>query len=159
MGEIVFLVLLSGVAVVYLVEAFGYPMPKFEVSGGPAIYPKMILIIFLILVFVRLIQIITTKEKVKFVFIDLFTGTRGVFWISFLIYALTVKTIGYLIATIVFLIGMTEYFYYKKTNSFGTIRQIGLRTIGLIGFVVLLYWFFAVTMNVLLPKGVLSGVL
>lgn len=159
MGEIIFLLLLAGGAILYLIEASGYPMPRFEVSGGPAVYPKMILTVFLILAVIRIVQIITTKEKAKFVFTELFVGTRGVFWISFVAYVLVVKTIGYHIATSVFLIGMTEYFYYKKTNSFGTGRQIFLRSVGLVGFVAAMYWFFAATMNVLLPRGILTGIL
>lgn len=159
MGEIIFLLLLAGGAVLYLIEASGYPMPRFEVSGGPAIYPKMILIVFLILVMVRILQIVSSRKKERFIFSELFIGTRGVFWISFILYVLVVKTIGYHITTSVFLIGMTEFFYYKKTKSPGTAKQVLLRSAGLIFFVAGMYWFFAATMNVLLPKGLLTGIL
>lgn len=159
MGEIIFLLLLAAGAVSYLIEASGYPMPRFEVSGGPAIYPKMILTVFLILAAVRIIQIISSREKEKFVFSELFVGTRGVFWFAFILYVLVVKTIGYHITTSLFLIGMTEFFYYKKAKFLGTPKQILLRSTGLILFVAGMYWFFAATMNVLLPKGLLAGIL
>jgi hypothetical protein len=150
------LLVLTGIGIYYFAETFTYHKPLFESTGGPEIFPRVILVLLFLFIAVRAIQIILNKKKSSFVFFDLFTGSRGMFLYCFMGYILIMKPLGYIFATFLYLAGLSNYMIYYKDGTIGTARAISIRIVIFAIISVLLYQFFAGILNVNIPLGLLA---
>jgi hypothetical protein len=156
MGEFILLLFFAGIDVYYFAETFTYRKPLFETTGGPAVYPRLILALLFFFLVIRAIQVWRTAKKPPFVFFDLFKGSCGVFLYSFFVYILLMQPLGYVIATLLYLTFISHYLLYHKNGTIGTIRLAGLRIVVFAMISFLLYQFFAVILNVNMPAGMLE---
>lgn len=159
MGEIVFLALLAGAAGLYFYQTLGYAMPKLDNSGGPAIFPKFVCIVLICLIIIRIVTIIAKKEKKPFHFIELFKGSTGLLFVSFVIFVVVVKPLGFILASFLFLTFVSNALHYVKLNTLGSGKSIVFRELLFILFPVLLYYFFTNVLFIALPAGILKGIL
>lgn len=159
MGEIIFLVILAGVAGLYFYQALGYAMPKLDNSGGPAIFPKFVCAVLICLIIIRIITIIAKKEKKPFHNFELFKGSTGLLFISFVVFVVIVKPLGFILASFLFLSFVSNALYFVKTNTIGSVKSIVFREVLFILFPVLLYFFFTKVLFIALPAGILKGIL
>ncbi len=159
MGEILFLLIISGAAGLYFYQATGYRMPRLDNSGGPAIFPKFVCAILICLIIIRIITILSKKEFKKFHFFDLFKGSMGIFFISFVILVLIIKPVGFVLTSFLFLSFTINYLFYFKNGTFGHTGSIVLREIVFVLFTLVLYFFFTKILYIALPAGILKGTL
>lgn len=153
MGEIIFLLVLIAISALGFIEAGTFPVSLFEKTGGPSLFPKVLFVGLAIFAVVRIIVILKSKEKTKFVFLDLFKSTRGVFILASVIYVLVMEYLGYIISTALFLIVICNYLYWKRYDTKGTVKSIVLRNASMVLITFLLYVFFAKVMTINLPHG------
>ncbi len=159
MGEILFLLLISGAAGLYFYQATGYRMPKLDNSGGPAIFPKFVCAILICLVVIRIITVLSKKDFKKFYFFELLKGSMGVFFISFVVLVLVIKPVGFVLTSFIFLSFTSNYLFYEKNGTLGKLRSIALREVVFIIFTLVLYFFFTKILYIALPAGILKGIL
>lgn len=158
MGEIIFLLLLAGVGVVYLVQTGSYRTPLLDNSGGPALFPRIVCIALIALIVIRIIQIIAQKGmKNKFKFLELFKGYTGFFSIATIVLILVIQYLGFIVSCFLYLTVVANGLYYFKNGSVGTVKSIILREILFLAFVMGLYLFFTRILFVAFPQGILSG--
>lgn len=153
MGEIIFLLILIAISVLGFIEAGTFPVSIFEKTGGPALFPKILFVGLAIFAVIRIIMILRSKEKKKFVFVELFQSTRGVFLLASVVYVLVMEYLGYIISTALFLVVICNYLYWKRHDTKGTVKSIILRNVAMIVITFLLYVFFAKVMTINLPQG------
>lgn len=157
MGEIILLLIVAGISGIYLGQTFDYRMPKLENSGGPALFPKMVLIILIILVLIRVIVIIVHKDFKHFKFFELFKGSTGLFSISLIVMIFIMPYLGFIVTCFLFMTITSHALLYIKTKTFGGARKIIMREVFFLVFAVGLYLFFTKVLFVSLPTGILSG--
>ena len=121
-------------------------------------FPRFLLIALALLLFVRMLQILTSKTEKKkhFVFRELFRGSTGVFLLGIVLYLLLFSILGYILTTLLYAVGMISYCYYKKFGNFGTVKSAILRVACSLAGTMVLYWFFSDVLVVRLPAGVLG---
>jgi hypothetical protein len=151
--EIVFLLVLLGVSVVLLVQTTTYVTPKFDTSGGPALFPQYILILLMVSIVILIIQLAVRREGRTFVFLELFRSVRGIFLLSLALYLLALYYVGFFIATALFLFFTVNYLTYVYNGSTGTWKQVLLRCLLLLGIIVIVNYLFGDLFNIMLPKG------
>ena len=157
MGELIFFGIWAVIAVVMFCVSFQFPVLKIDPSGGGGVFPRIVTIIFLCLMLLRTIQIFVTKQtKKKFNFIEIFKGPSLVYLIVTLLYFLVVKYVGFLVSTILYLLGMMAYCYKvsegKRQPKKHFVIMLILVVIGISAF----DWLFVSQLKVLLPKGILG---
>ena len=161
MSEFVFLAGLAVLALLGYSEVLTYTVTKYDRTGGPAIYPKMLLILLLVALAIRGIQILASKKKEKFKWGSLFSGQRGVFFVSFVLFVMLMKPLGFILDGTIFLVFTTFYLYYKSTGdkSLGGKKKIVFRVLFSLGFCVAVYLFFSEFLHVAVPEGILGLVM
>lgn len=157
MGEIIFLLLLAGVGVVYLVQAGGYKTPLLDNSGGPAMFPRIVCVILIALIVLRIVQIISQKKFKGFRFFELFKGSTGLFSISTIAMIFLIEPLGFIVTCFLYMTVVGNGLYYMKTGTIGTVKNILLRELLFLAFVLGLYFFFTQILYVGFPRGILSG--
>ena len=118
-------------------------------------WPRIIIAFLMIFVIIRFIQVIRTKKKEEFVFLELFRGPRLFLLSALVVYIIAFKYIGYIPSTCLFLLTVVNVFYKWTTGNFGTVKSIVIRNVLIIAFVIALYYFFAEVVNIPLPTGTL----
>lgn len=156
MGEIIFLFVLAAIGGWYFYETFSYTTPIYDKTGGPAVFPRMILILLLICLVVRLIQILVKKERKHFVLLELFTGSTGVFLFAFMAYIFLLEPLGMILDTILYLTFTSHYMIYGRDGTIGSKTSVIKHFIAYIFMSVGIYLFFSKVMNVAVPTGILS---
>ena len=151
----IFLLLLAGLDLYYFAETFSYRKPLYDNTGGPAVFPRVILILLLICLAVRIIQIVVRKEKRRFIFLDLFKGSTGVFLFAFAGYILCMEFLGMILDTVLYMGFISHYMIYQRDGSIGSLRSAAVHMAVYILMAAALYWFFSGVMNVAVPKGLL----
>ena len=161
MGEIIFLLLLAAIGGYYYYESLGYTVGRFDTTGGGGLFPRAILIVLSVLLAARLIEILVKKEKAPFHFFGYLKGVGGVFFISFVIFTLLIKPLGFVVDAAIFALFTVNFLYYKAKDDkkLGGTKAIIIRTVCIIGYVILVNWFFAGVLHVNLPAGVLKNIL
>ncbi len=152
----IFLLLLAGIDVYYLAETFSYKKPLYDNTGGPAVFPRVILVLLLVCLAVRMIQIIVTRDKKHFVFKELFRGSTGVFLFAFAGYIFLMEYLGMILDTVLYLGLISHYMIYQRDGTLGTARSVAVHMAAYLVMAAALYWFFSVFMNVAVPKGLLG---
>lgn len=156
MGEIIFLIVLLLLGGVLFQQTFTFGVSILDQSGGPALFPRIVLAILAIAVIIRLISVLREKKHEHFVFIELFTGKRLFFFLSLILYIVTFRFLGYILSTCLFLMITCNYFYYVVKENKGTLRSIVLRNAFVVVFSVGMYFFFGNVLHIMLPAGILG---
>lgn len=154
MGESVFLGIWAVIAVAMHAMSYQFPVLKIDKSGGGGVFPRIVTILFIALIFIRIIQVVVTKQtKKEFHFVEIFKGASLVYLISTAIYFLTVKYVGFTITTAVYLIWMILY-CYKVSEGRNASKRLTITVIGVVIVSTLVFdWLFSSQLKVLLPKG------
>ena len=156
MGESIFLASLAAVAGTMLFETMHYPTGALDRSGGPGIFPTILIAILLAFIALRLVAIIRSRKQEKFVFMEMFRGIRLLFLVALGLTILLMESIGFVPMISLFLIVSVHCFYFAANDSWGSYRLIAVRSLVLVGFTVGMYVFFQAALGVQLPAGILS---
>jgi len=157
MGEIIFLGIWMAIAVAMYIVSFQFPAIKIDKSGGGGVFPRIVITLFVVLLAIRIIQIIATKEtKKKFAFLEIFKGPSLVYLIATTVYFLSCKAVGFILMTIVYLIGMIIFCYRVSEGKFPSVLKTIIICVAVIVGVVAFAWLFSAKLQVLLPKGILG---
>ena len=130
MGELIFLALIGIVGVLCYNETLSYSVAEYDRTGGPAMYPQLVLILLFIALALRAIQILMTKEKPKFKWFTLFKGSRGVFFIAFALFVFLMDPLGFIVDATLFLTGTSLYLYIRISIGQDPGRREGHNTEG-----------------------------
>ncbi len=155
MGEVYFNLFLFIVSVAGLANTFTWPVIQ-DTSGGPATYPRMILIALLICSAIRMWQVLRQKkeERTEFVFMNLFQGHRGFFLLALVIYVASLNVLGFMIATIIYLNVVVNVMIYFSKGAFAIDKWFFVRGICLVGAACGVTWFFHSALRVMVPTGI-----
>lgn len=154
MGEVIFLGIIAVLDIMYLLETFKYKIPVYDNTGGPGIYPKIILTILLTAIVIRIIKILHNKTKEHFVFKELFEKDRLFFVVAFATYIMIMRPLGIILSTIIYMTSVCFYIALAVDGTMGTTRTIASRIVAFCLMSILIYLFFSSVMNVALPKGI-----
>lgn len=156
MGEIVFLGFFIVLCVLGFGESFTWRVMENDTSGGAAFWPRMVMAALVICCIIRIVIVLRDQElfKKKFVFLDLFYGHRGVFLLALVLYAVAIKPLGFLIATIIFLNVIVNLMYYFARETLGKPAFIALRTVCLCAAAYGVYYFFGSVLRIMVPVGI-----
>ena len=156
MGEIWFLLILAGLDIYYFIETFSYKMPLYDNTGGPSVFPRVILALLLICLLIRLFQLFTAGEKKHFVFLELFRGSTGIFVLAFAAYIFFMEPLGMILDTILYLGFISHYMIAQRDGTIGTPRMVVAHMASFLVMSVAIYWVFSSILNVAVPKGLLG---
>lgn len=155
MGELVFLGLLFLLCGYLFFLTFSFPVNILERSGGAGLFPRLVLLFFMIFLVIRVVQILCRKKKDPFVFLEMFQGTRLFYLIALIAYVAMLKILGYFICTILFLAVTINVLYRQQKGGWGSAGTIVVRNAAIVVFAAVMYLFFAHILHVLLPTGML----
>lgn len=158
MGEIIFLIILALAGAGMLGMSFGFQVSRIDTSGGPALFPRVVIIMLFVFIVIRIVMISKNKEEMekKFHFLEIFQGSRLIFLLLFLGYALIMKPLGFVISSSLFLILAVTFLYRKQYGERITVKKgLVLYPVILVS-VAALYYIFVNKLNVLLPSGILN---
>lgn len=153
MGELVFLLLLLILCAVCFVQTLSFPVSILDQSGGPALFPQIVLVLLAVVIVLRMIQFLREKEHAHFVFRELFTGRRLFFFGSLIVYVLLFQWLGYILSTALFLLVTVNYFYFVVKGNRGSVKAIVVRNVSVVAFSIVMYVFFANILHIMLPTG------
>lgn len=158
MGELIFNALLAVAGVILYVMTYSFPTSIFDKSGGAGMYPRIVIIALMILLVIRSLQILRSPEEKqrKFIFFEMFYGPRLIYILATFAYFLLVKRIGFILCTIVYLIGMILYLCTLQEQKRPSGKMAAFVAAAVIPSVVALDWLFCKVMGVLLPAGILG---
>jgi hypothetical protein len=158
MGEIIFLGVIAVISLIMFLMTFSFPTSIIDKSGGPGLFPRIVIILFLFFAMIRLVEIIRKKEiKKPFAFLEMFQGSRAIYLLSTLIYMLIISHLGYIISSAAYILFSIFYYYRREMNSSLNRKQIILISMVNSALVVFIYFSFTSVLNILLPKGILGG--
>jgi len=158
MSELIFLAVIAVLALLGYNEVLGYTVTRFDRTGGPAIYPKLLLILLLVALVIRAVQILMSKDREKFKWASLFKGQRGIFFLAFVAFVALMKPLGFIVDGTLFLTFTSLYLYYRSTGdkSLGGKKKVIFRVIFSLAFCTAVYLFFANFLHVAVPEGILG---
>lgn len=158
MGEIIFLIILALVGAGMFGMSFGFQVSRIDTSGGPALFPRVVIIMLFVFIVIRIVMIGKNKEEMekKFHFLEIFQGSRLIFLLSFLGYALIMKPLGFVISSSLFLILAVTFLYRKQYGERITVKKGLILYPVILVSVAALYYIFVNKLNVLLPSGILN---
>lgn len=158
MGEIIFLIILALAGAGMFGMSFGFQVSRIDTSGGPALFPRVVIIILFVFIVIRIVMISKNKEEMekKFHFLEIFQGSRLIFLLLFLGYALLMKPFGFVISSSLFLILAVTFLYRKQYGERITVKKGLILYPVILVSVAALYYIFVNKLNVLLPSGILN---
>lgn len=161
MGELVFLAIVGILGAACYAETLTYTVAEYDRTGGPAMYPQLVLILLFAVLVLRAAQILLKKEKTKFKWFTLFKGTRGVFFAAFVLFVFLMEPLGFIVDATLFLSATSMYLYYKSTGdrTLGGAKAIATRVTLFAVFDTAVFLFFSSVLNVAVPEGILSFIL
>ena len=154
MGELFFLLFFIVLSIYFFFLTGDFRISPLDKSGGASVWPRIVLVFLLLFLVIRLIQVVCTKHRKEFVFLDLFKGIKLFFLACFIGYIALFKFLGYYISTLLFLIITVNFFYKYCRNSWGTKKEIIIRNLVIIVFVTLMQLFFSGVLKIMLPSGI-----
>lgn len=157
MGEVVFLSIVGLLGIGMLVMTGSFPTSLIDKSGGPALFPRIVIILLLVFLIARIVTIIRSEEEKKkeFRFLEIFKGSRLFFLIVFILFILTIEKIGFIISGSVFAIVMMFYLYRKQYGENMSKKRMAVTAVIATVSVVVIYILFTRYFNVLLPAGII----
>ena len=155
MGEIIFLGFFILLCALGFGESFTWIVTENDTSGGAAFWPRIIMAALAICCVLR-IMILRDQEalRAKFVFLDLFYSHRGFFLLAFVLYAVGIQVLGFLIATILFLNIACNVMRYFAKGDLGKPKFIAVRTVSLCVASFAVYYFFNDILRIMVPTGI-----
>ncbi|MBS5300828.1 MAG: tripartite tricarboxylate transporter TctB family protein [Clostridium sp.] len=153
MGETIFLLCFCAAAIAMYGMTGNFRISKMDTSGGAAMFPRIVIILLLVFLAIRLLQIWIGKQKKPFMGRELFTGSRFFFLICFCAYVVCLKLLGYRVATYLFLLFSVNGFMKVEKGTYGTARELVVRNLILLVFVLAMYWLFGTVLSIKLPTG------
>lgn len=158
MGEIIFIGILSVIGLAMFGASFFFQASLIDKSGGPALFPRIIIVALLVLLLVRAIQILRSKKQraTHFAFAEMFQGARLVFLILFFLYAITITTLGFVVSSTLFLIAAILFLYKQQYNKKMPVKKIILCCLCCGVGVFAVNYCFVNFFNVVLPSGILG---
>lgn len=158
MGEIAFLIVIITCGIIMFGMSFGFQESAIDNSGGPALFPRIVIAFLIISAIVRIITILRNSDERKkdFCFLEIFKGSRLFFVLLFLIYILLIKPLGFVITTIIFANVLLTYLYKKQYGEYATVKKNIITYVITIVIVVAVYYLFTQYLHVLLPAGILK---
>ena len=139
MGETIFLLCFCAAAIAMYGMTGNFRISKMDTSGGAAMFPRIVII--LLLVFLAIMGR------------ELFTGSRFFFLICFCAYVVCLKLLGYRVATYLFLLFSVNGFMKVEKGAYGTARELVVRNLILLVFVLAMYCLFGTVLSIKLPTG------
>lgn len=158
MGEVIFLGIISLVAISMALLAYQFPVSIIDKSGGPAFFPQAVVLFIVALALIRIVQVIRTKkdERKEFVFLEMFKGPRLIFILATIIEIATMKYLGFIISMSIYLAGMIIYFNYTQKGKWLSVKNMLLiafiSILGIIG----IDFIFCEVLKVVIPKGLIG---
>lgn len=158
MGEIVFLAIIALVGGGMFAMTYGFRENILDQSGGPGMFPRIIVILLGFSLIVRIVQIVLKKETKKpFAFVEMFKGSRLLYILATLAYMLLVRFVGYVPMTIVYLIFTILVFRSQESDEPFTAGRVALIVVTNSVVAVGVYLFFTRIVDIRLPAGFIGG--
>jgi putative tricarboxylic transport membrane protein len=160
MGELLFMGSTAVVALGMLVMTVGFPVSIIDNSGGPALFPRIIIVLLIAFMLIRAVIVLKDKDlkNAPFIFSEMFKGARLIYLLGTLSYILLIKKVGFVIMTTLYLFGMTLFLHYLQRDRHFPWKKTLIVLAGSISIAVGIYLIFTGTLNTLLPKGVLKWI-
>ena len=157
MGELLFELVIALIAVGMFGMTFGFRESLIDQSGGPALFPRIVILLLLIFLAVRGIVIRKNREEQEkpFHFLEMFQGSRLIYVVLLTAYAGMVKPVGFLLSTWVFSLIAIPFLYKQQYGKGMTLRRQAVTSAVTVVSVFLLYYVFTRYFHVLLPAGLL----
>lgn len=148
---------LAVISVAMFAMSFSFQTSLIDQSGGPALFPRIVILFLLFFMIMRAITMIRNREELrkKFVFLEMFQGSRLFFILLFLGYCLVVKTLGFAISSSLFAVITITYLHRKQYGENITLKKGAVLYSGVVVSIFALYFVFTQYFNVLLPAGLL----
>jgi len=159
-GEIIFLAIVALIGGAAFLMTSSFRTSILDRSGGPGMFPRIVVILLMFVIVIRVVQIIARKEtQNKFHFVEMFKGIRLLYVLVTLAYMLTLKRLGYLVATIPYLVFAVLFYRAREVDDrlkpWTAVAIVALNVALVIG----VYFFFTQVVNIRLPAGLLKGVI
>ncbi|QUI22259.1 tripartite tricarboxylate transporter TctB family protein [Vallitalea pronyensis] len=156
MGEIIFMGILAVISFIMLIMTYNFPTSIIDQSGGAALFPRIVIFLLLFFMIIRVVEIIRKKEwHKKFAFFEMFKGIRLVYLLSTLAFILSIKYVGYIVSTSIYLIVTIIYFYKKEMGEKQSKKKLAVTIVLNIMLVIGVYYVFTDVLNILLPEGIM----
>lgn len=158
MGELIFMAIISVIAIIMYVVSGSFPVSIIDKSGGAALFPRVVVLFLLFFMLIRLWIVLKDKEAMKktFVFFEMFSGPRLVYLLGTVAYIVAIKPLGFVITTSVYLFCMANFLFYKQKDSIMSMTHNAIVLTSGILISTGMYLFFTRVLSILLPKGILS---
>lgn len=158
MGELVFLGVLAVMGIIMFGMSFSFTTSAIDASGGPAVFPRIVIIGLIIFMVMRAVEILRKEEerKKEFHFLEIFKGSRLFFVILFILYAASIKTVGFVIASTFFGIILIAYLHKKQYGNYASIKKSIITYCIFTVSIVAVYYIFTNYFSVNLPAGILD---
>ncbi len=158
MGELIFNAIIAVVGVILFVMTYSFPSSIIDKSGGAGMFPRIVIIFLFAFLIIRTVQILRSEEerKKKFVFLEMFNGSRLIYILSTLAYFLLVKPVGFIISSVIYLVIIILYFYKLQEGKWLSGKGSVIVVICVTAGVILLDYLFCRVLGVLLPRGILG---
>jgi hypothetical protein len=158
MGEVIFLGIVAIIAAIMLVLTATFPVSIIDHSGGPSLFPRLVIGLLFLFIIIRIIEILKTKKETRkpFVFTEIFKGPRLLFIIISIVAFILVSRLGFIITMSLYVPGMMIFFTYLNKKELPSKKEIIIMIFSCILFVVLFDYLFCTHLHVILPKGILG---
>lgn len=158
MGELVFLTILVMIGIVMYIISGSFPTSIIDKSGGPALFPRLVIIFLFVMIILRIMEILKVpkEERKEFHFVEIFKGSRLIFLVVTFAYYMLAVYLGFVISSIIYLIFMTSYFYKVKFEIWPSKRRFFTTSGSIVLSVVVIDYLFCEVLNVLLPIGIIG---
>lgn len=158
MGELFFIGILAVLGLAMFGASFFFQTSLIDKSGGAALFPRIIIVVLLVLLLVRAIQILRSKTQraTHFAFAEMFQGARLFFFILFFLYAISMTTLGFVVASTLFLIVAIVFLYKEQYAKKMPIKKVILCCLCCGTSVFVINYCFVNFFNVVLPSGILG---
>ncbi|MBT9778933.1 hypothetical protein GPL15_20875 [Clostridium sp. MCC353] len=158
MGELVFLAVVSAIAVGMFFMTFQFPSSILDQSGGAGLFPRIIVVMLLACILMRLYQYFRKPDTRKhFVFLEMFQGLRLVYILMTGVYIAAMAPLGYIISTVAYMTALINFFYYAQMDRRPSAKTEAVIAVGVTAGTIGIYWFFGSVLHVMLPAGLLKG--
>lgn len=150
------MVILAVISFIMLIMTYSFPTSIIDQSGGAALFPRIVIFLLLFFMIIRVVEIVRKKEwHKKFAFFEMFQGIRLIYLLSTLAFVLSIKNVGYIVSTSIYLIFTIIYFYKKEMGEKQTKKKLAVTIVLNIMLVIGVYYVFTDVLNILLPEGIM----
>ena len=144
-ADIAVSIALYGLSVFVFVNSAGFKKTM-DRSLNPAVWPRVICVLLCLMATILLVQALTGRVRIEASFANM--GRVCIAMAMILAYAFLLKKVGFIICSLVLLVGLLLIFDVKKKWVYVVLPVV---TIALV------YYLFKVMLRVPLPKGLLKG--